>query len=65
MSTTTRRDDSALSIELIAIDEEDRHIAPSQPAVTTAGREPAPEPPHPHRCDDAHREVLRNRFPQG
>ena len=64
MPTPARRDDSVLSIDLIAIDEDDRHIAPYQPAVTTACREPTPEPTHPHRCDDAHREFLLHHFPR-
>lgn len=64
MPTPARRNDSVLSIDLIAIDEENRQIAPWQPAVTTSGREAALEPPHPHRCDDANREVLRNHFPR-
>jgi len=64
MPTADPRDESILTIDLVAIDEENRQIGPSQTAMPAAGWEPAPEPPCPRRCDDAHREFLRNRFPR-
>ena len=60
-----RIQDDVLNLEVAALDELDRHppcgeIA-SQPASDAAA--PALESPHP-RCDTAHRELLRNCFPQ-
>ena len=60
---TDRRNDSAMTLDVVALDDEDRRTCPSQTRVIPALREPSLEPAAPRRCPHAQREIYRIPFP--
>lgn len=58
-----RRNDSAMTLDVVALDDEGRRTCPPQAPVAAARREPSLEPAPSPRCAHAQRELYRTRFP--